>query len=334
MKIGIYSDPHITKKIQGLDNEWRSSILETFRDMYQTFRENGVDFIICCGDFFDKSILEAKHASLLNDIVKEFGNKKTFMLLGNHEIDSNDYNILEVMSGYEQVTAVTDLMSIYGITFVPYNFNLKDVPEYLIKDNVVVTHHDIYGSVLAGGKVKASFGEDPNILSEARIVFNGHIHLRSVLGNIHNVGSLFSTQFGELHEGSKDHPCYYIYDTESGNLQTFPNLKSIHFIAVNNTESDGKLLEYYKELGVPISLRISYDYSKDETSYVVANSEDDFLNVSYRKNIKKGLSNTEVKRSETLDIRALISSYINRDEDLSDDDKFRIIKKSLDILGG
>lgn len=329
MKILIYGDPHITKKIQEFQNEWNESILTTFTEMYDVALSNGVEFAICTGDFFDKDIIEAKSVPLVNNVRTIMSKLPTYLLLGNHEIDSNDNNILDAL-GDDKFIPVTSMKSVNDILFIPYTVDLDTLNKEAFKDKVIITHHDIYGSVLAGGKVKASFGYDPNMFNDAKIVFNGHIHLRSKLGKVFNTGSLFSTQFGELDENSFDHPMYYIYDTESGDITYYVNNNSLHYVTCDVSKVE-TVTSHYSNTNV--ILRVSYLNNSDVE---VLSLPENVMKVSKRKIISNNpIESTDiVKNSVNIDIKDMISSYITKDNNVPEEDKSRLIGKCLDIIGG
>lgn len=331
MKFGIFGDPHITKKIQEFQTQWDKLVVEAFVDMYKTFDNNNVDVVVCTGDFFDKAVLEAKHVKLVSEVIDIMASKKTYLLLGNHEIDSEEHNILSAYDGLiETIIPVTTLSDLSGALFIPYNVDLSSLDSNMFKNRIIFTHHDIYGSVLAGGKVKASFGYDPNMFNDAKIVFNGHIHLRSTLGKVKNVGSLFSTQFGELSEDGSDTPMYYIYDTETSNLSCFINHKSLFYVTCSINDIDKVVNETYKDLN--LILRVSYEEGSVEDFTV----PDNVLKVSKRKIISNNtLSSTEiVKNSTAIDIKEMISSYIDKDVSVPGADKSRLKDRCFSILGG
>lgn len=334
MKIGIYSDPHITKKLHIIDNKWNESILDTFNSMYKKFKDYDVDLVVCGGDFFDKPVLEAKHVFLLSNIMDILSMYKfnTYFLLGNHEIESSDHNILSCLSNYNKVKVIEDLYKEGNLLFIPYSVYLENLDPSIFNDCVIFTHHDIYGSELAGGKVKASFGIDPNIFNKSKIVFNGHLHNRSVLGKVINVGSLFATQFGEIKEGSySDYPSYYIYDTDKGSLETFNNKDSFAYITIPIQELNNALNSYDKD---KLILRVLYN-SEEDIKNVNINSLG-ICNLSYKKIINKDTLDETIVANTTsnIDIKELLSSYIDKDETLDNDSKERIKSKSFDILGG
>lgn len=331
MKIGLFADPHVTKKMGTLQDHWESSLIDTFKDMYRTFNEVGVGLVICLGDFFDKAVLEAKSASFVNTILNIIDENPftTHMLLGNHEVDSTQSNILEYISGYKNISTETVsrrfVLCSGAIRFVPYTVPLDSLED--IKGDILVTHHDIYGEELAGGKVKANFGADPSLLSEAEVVFNGHVHLSSKIGNIHNLGSVVVSQQGELRTG--EYPKYYVCDTEKGLLHSYDNKKSLIFQTVTPQTKDAVVKQYE---GCKLILRVEYENEEELTDI---QTNDQILLVNKRKLLNnESLDGTsiEVKKS-ALDLKHILSVYVQKDPAVEDAEKSKITELGIKILG-
>ena len=224
MRIGIYGDVHFNRK-RVLSGKYESSLRETFDWMYTSLRVDGVEEVVCLGDFFDKSTLTADYVELLRDLMSKV-TVKTRFLLGNHEILKPGVSILSLLNCFENAIPVEEITHQGQFLYVPYGESLEGLD---MRGKYVFTHTDIYGSELAGGKVKASFGIDPTVFQEATYVFNGHVHLASKLGNIYNVGSIVHAQFGEEKSGVSE-TGYYILDTETNELEFIPNPYTLHFL--------------------------------------------------------------------------------------------------------
>ena len=212
MLLGIYGDVHITKNMRALQDIWDVTATKSLYNMYDKFDEANVEMVVCLGDFFDAPRLEAKHLKLVLPILDNINNRSypTYILLGNHESYDEESNILEYLTTYDNIIPITSPTEIEGMLFLPY---YADPSKFNMEDKIVFTHHDIYGSALASGKTEAFFGISPEVFKDARIVMNGHVHLRSkVSDNIVNAGSILVSQQGELRLG--DFPRYYTLDTK------------------------------------------------------------------------------------------------------------------------
>lgn len=317
MKIGVYSDPHLTKKLPGLEDSFYTCIINAYKSMYDTFVNNNVELVVCCGDLFDKPVLEANSVKLFSEVMEISSKLPTKYLLGNHEILDESSNILQCVNSYHNQEAIVELTYDKDLVFIPYSTDLDAIDKSTIHNKIVFTHHDIYGSVLAGGFVKAGFGYDPNLFNDTKITFNGHIHLRSTLGKLHNIGSIFTTQYAELdNQDYSDVPKYYIYDTDTGILSSFDNYYNIFFITrtVNDYDLFDKSLVHV--------VRFVYNNEEEIKDVDITKA----LRVNYKKNISNKLNDTNItKMDHTLSMKDLVLKYI--DNDTSVEDAFKAIIK-------
>lgn len=321
-KIGIFGDAHITKNMRSLQNRWEESVISSFMNMYKKFDEEEVEFVVGLGDLLDTPEIKAKHLHLLRPVFQMMNLRSyhTYLLLGNHEIESDSSNILEYLSEYENIKPVTDSDIIREqFAFIPYSVDPKELDPEFMKDKYVFTHHDIYGSDLAGGKVKAFFGLDPDIFKEAKKVFNGHVHLKSKFAkNIINSGSLLVSQQGELKVG--EYPSYYILDTETEAVTEYDNKFSMIYQAINMNEVS-KVTQYD---GDKLVLRVDYEGEIPEKFINTAHT-------SWRKMITSiESSNTDVIRTSNFDLKNYLIDYIDKDPNVTDKEAYK--KIGLEVL--
>ena len=323
MLCGIYADPHLTKNMRTLQSHWDVTANKSIYYMYDKFDELNVESVICLGDFFDAPRIEAKHMQLVLPILKHINERTypTYMLLGNHEIDSDDSNILDFLSMYDNIIPITDLSKVEDLVFIPYNMNPTEVD--FISDNIVFTHHDIYGSSLAAGKTKAFFGLDTSVFKDARLVMNGHVHVKSKpASNIINAGSLLVSQQGELRVG--DYPSYYVLDTKTAELKEFENKYSMVFLTIEETEVNKITSRYSSD---SLVLRVEYEGDIPKTFIQT-------VHTSWRKKIESiDTSNVEDRVSDVnFDMKNYLTEYIKRDQEVSDNDKLDYINTGLEML--
>lgn len=323
MLIGVYGDVHLTKNMRTLQSEWDVTATKSIYHMYDKFDELSVESVVCLGDFFDAPRIEAKHMQLVMPILRHMNERTypTYLLLGNHEIDSDESNILDFLNMYDNIIPVTNLQGVEHMLFIPYNVNPEEASEYM-RGNIVFTHHDIYGSELAGGKTKAFFGIDPDIFSEARLVLNGHVHLKSVVrSNVINAGSLLVSQQGELKLG--EYPTYYTVDTRTGHLTTHKNEHSLIYLTTHINDV-GKIVQAgYDQMHVV--LKAEYD---GELPDIMINT----LHTSYRKLVKDiGHASEQVVKSSNFDLKNYLAEYIKNDDEVSDKEGY--ISTGMRLLG-
>lgn len=326
MQVGIFGDCHLTKNMRTMQSIWEKSATDSILNMYNKFDEENVEFAICLGDFFDKPVIEAKSLHFILPILNYMNTRKypTYLLLGNHEIDDYEHNILEYLSEYDNIKPVTNWDIIRdNFLFIPYNVNPEELIENIIENNYVFTHHDIYGSVLAGGKTKAFFGLDSSIFKSAKRVFNGHVHMKSrIHPNIVNAGSLLVSQQGELELG--EYPSYYILDSESGDVVEYENKHSMIYLSVDEPKLN--LVSKKYDLN-KVVLQIEYEGDLPDYDITTAHT-------SWRKKIKSIQSDsTEVIRTTNFDLKNYLVDYIKKDPNVKDEDKESYTKIGLEVLG-
>ena len=322
MLLGCYGDVHLTKNMRTFQDVWDTTAKKSIYNMYDKFDEFAVDSVICLGDFFDAPRIEAKYMSLLIPILDHINgrNYPTYILLGNHEIDSDESNILDFLSTYENIIPITELNEIEGMVFIPYNVDPAGVD---MKDKIVFTHHDIYGSELAGGRTKAFFGVDTSIFKEAKLVMNGHVHLRSrVSKNIINAGSILVSQQGELKVG--DYPQYYLIDKSTAEITPYDNKDSMIYLTTNIDDINNVV-------------KVDYDNShlvlKVEYSGELPENMINALHTSYRKLIDNiNTTSEEIVHSSNFDMKNYLIEYIKKDTEVSDADKDSYIATGLELI--
>lgn len=321
MIIGLFADPHITKNMRNLQEIWDVSAMSSIYHMYDKFDELNVECVVCLGDFFDAPRIEARSMNLVLPILDTINSRSypTYILLGNHEADSRESNILDFLSSYDNIIPITHTADIEGMLFIPYYEDPSSVE--IQNHHIVFTHHDIYGSELASGKTKAFFGVDTSVFNAARLVMNGHVHLKSrVSHNIVNAGSLLVSSQGELRVG--DYPSYYLLDTSTCHLQSFDNEYSMIYQSIDLDEVS-KILDYDAS---KLVLRVDYE---DEIPETFTNN----LQVSWRKKIVDIESEDDVRVSTSnFDMKNYIISYIKNDQDIPEDFREDYIKLGLELL--
>lgn len=324
MKVGVYGDVHLTKNMRSMQSLWEESATSSIINMYKKFDEEKVEFAVCLGDFFDKPVIEAKSLHLVLPILNYMNTREypTYLLLGNHEIDDHEHNILEYLSEYENIRPVTNWDIIRkDFLFIPYSVDPTELDEDAFKDRYVFTHHDIYGSELASGKTRAFFGLDTSIFRGAKRVFNGHVHLKTrVYHNIVNAGSLLVSQQGELRVG--EYPSYYILDSESDDVVEYDNKESMIYLAVDESQLQLISKQYDPK---KVVLRIDYEGEIPEYDLITAHT-------SWRKKITSIQSDTsDVIRTANFDLKNYLIDYIKKDPTVTDKETY--VKIGLEVLG-
>lgn len=229
MKIFIYSDLHISRT---------SSIMPMLSDSLYTYRQQMIlntadylvdiikkeqpDLILNLGDTFDQHTLTSYDIEIAGQFFGKFNdlNIPHFVLIGNHEMINHDFNAVAMLDNVQNITIIKDPMSLSfkdsSLAFLPY-CDYNDILKFPEGD-LLFSHNDIQGSSIRGNFTLPA-GISPDILkTKYKLVFNGHIHKPSIMGNIINVGSISTHSFSDDEESV---PQCYIFDTESFNLKTY-----------------------------------------------------------------------------------------------------------------
>lgn len=299
MRVGLFTDPHVNKKIQMIQADWKQSVVESFKSMTAQFELAKVDAIICGGDFFDKALIEAWSLRMVMECLTSLDrlNVPVYFLLGNHEIESETENIIEFLDIYPNLKPITHTYDDGTFVLIPYS---DDPIQVSMKDRIVVTHHDIYGSSLAAGRSKAKFGIDPREFKDARIVLNGHIHSRSSFVNVRNIGSFLCGAQGELRPG--EHPNAYILETDDLSLTELPNYQAIHFVTLESKNLK-KYLDYYQSRGCKLVVR--YEYETEAELQLFDDEVKNYDNV-LRHNLRRLMNIANVGTGVTPQVTSLI----------------------------
>lgn len=244
MRFLIFSDPHITRSCEfrrptedGL-NEYLHILLESFAFVKNTILEERPDALVFCGDLFeDRDYVDSIALNVGFRAIRELSTFKIhkFAIVGNHDYWSVEHQIhsLEFLRGFgwhvfdEPGIVSLERTRILGI---PYRDSYKENlgPFVLEGADVAFSHVDVVGGRLRVPKSDTDFkaysssGVDPKQLSKAaEMVFNGHYHHPSIIGNnIVNVGALASRTFSD--KGS-DPRRIILYDSLSQVVRSIPN---------------------------------------------------------------------------------------------------------------
>lgn len=332
MKIGIYSDPHITRKISYLPDR-SDNILDTFIEIYNRFKYERVDLVVCCGDLFDRSRLLAIDTDLVCEVIKVMSTVRTYVLSGNHDMGDTRSSLIDILELVPNILPVSISSSMdivesgVQLVFVPYGQGLPDTD--ISTDSIVFTHDEYAGMTInsLGSKSKS----DRNISDDFPIIFNGHIHIPGIYGNIINVGSVLPSKFGEMVFG--DSPHIYIYDTDSKKVNTYDLMKPYRFYIIDQDHiSDLDIISNSSST----CIRIDYTDDKFYDRYSRSDLLNKFKYMTFRKIIPESstVSTSISVRSEIqrVDVPSFMSLRVSNDKTLSDEMKNSIINEFPIIL--
>lgn len=241
MKILMYSDLHISRTssilpISGNDNRHtyrQAMIVKTGEFIANTIKEQQPDVIVNLGDTFDQHTITSYDVDTASDFFECFKdfNIPHYVLVGNHEMVNQDFNAIKLLRNIPNITVIDNPTSITAtqannenesvkLAFLPY-CDYKEILKFP-EGTYLFSHQDIQGSSIRGDFTLPD-GIEPNELKERyKLVFNGHIHKPSIMGNIVNVGSITTHSFSD---DDNSVPQCYIFDTNTMDLQIYkPNV--------------------------------------------------------------------------------------------------------------
>lgn len=251
MKILVYSDNHFCQY---------SSILRSRGKKFSKRLENGIQSvnfveseanrlgcqqIVCCGDFFDKPVLNAEELSALNEIT--WANLPHIFLVGNHELGNNDlsFNSVNALSKFGFTIVNAPSVQVVGdaeLCYLPYQLDSSDhtindyFPPNSLQKRIVFSHNDIAGVQM--GKFKSTSGFDTKDIENSCDYFiNGHIHNSAWIStNILDIGNLTGMNFSE--DAFKYMHLYAVVDTDRLTVEVYNNPYAIRFGHIDESNID------------------------------------------------------------------------------------------------
>lgn len=347
MKIGIYSDLHISKTssiipLYNGESEYTTRlqmIIDTGKWMYNTFKKQKVDFIVNCGDTLDTSTVKAEELTALNQFYSFSKGVKEYHIVGNHEIaDSNGkFYSSSILSAYKFIEIIDTPKTIdvgIKISFLPYK-KAEDISYSLIEKlnaDLLFSHIDIKGSALRPDYILDTGVEPEYLADNFKMVINGHLHTPEVIETTHNkvinIGSVSSISFVDSNSYI---PSVCILDTDTMEIERFNNPCSILF-RKHTVNSTSDMLSYLRKLNANYKyiLNITCPYSLKQEIKNILDSEEKVLasriimdtrnveTVSESKINIQNLLNIDIKdefikfiKNENLNTYGKIEDYIN-----------------------
>lgn len=213
MRILLFSDVHwstYSSIVRGRGDKYSlrlENLIKSMNWVEECAEEYYCDRVICLGDFFDKSELDAESITALNEI-KWSAIPHTF-LVGNHEVNTADlkYSTAHLFNLNESRiinTPCIDNLGCCQILYLPYYLE-KDRPNLieLFKDRdpkakkLLLSHNDIKGINYGKFISKEGFSVE-ELESVCDVCINGHLHNEcQVSDKIRNIGNLTGQNFSE-----------------------------------------------------------------------------------------------------------------------------------------
>ena len=263
MRILLYTDVHISQN---------SSIINTRGNKYSTRLENIIkslnwaekqaivnkcDSIICLGDLFDRSDLNAEEITALKEI--KWANLPHTLIVGNHEsnVVSLDFSSAFSLNNVFDIInkPCSDAYDDFSITYLPYivESERKPIKEYLpdSKKKIILSHNDIKG-IQYGQWVSKDGFDIEDINSNCDLFINGHLHNGEWVNNkILNLGNLTGANFSE--DAFRYKHQIAILDTNTLKVEFIENPYAFNFYKLEiKSKDDLKVLDTLKNAVVSI----------------------------------------------------------------------------------
>jgi len=276
MRFAILTDTHF-----GARND-----SQQFLDYFLGFIENqflpecekqNIDTVLHLGDLMDRR--KFVNFNTLNQVRERFIEKleerniKMYCLIGNHDTyykNTNEVNSLTELFGkrYEcfiPIDSPTDITlggKVFGMVPWINKENKKECDEFLKNSNadIMCGHFELSGYEVLRG-VKFDGGMSDNLLRRFSEVWSGHFHMRHSKNNVRYLGTPYQITFSDLHEQKG----FYVYDTESGDLDHIENDERmfLHIDYTDETNIDD--LSEYENKYLKLFVRERKSQSKFDT---------------------------------------------------------------------
>jgi DNA repair exonuclease SbcCD nuclease subunit len=236
MKICLLGDCHFCYK-----NSFNEYYKKFYSQVFFPYLEaNNIKTVVQFGDIFD-------NRSKLDIIGLEFANMEFFSkftdairlvtLLGNHDIVKK--NTLK----HNSPNVAIDSSYWVNIVSKPFGFGNCLIIPWICEENsaeifsaiektsckFLFAHLELSGFEMNRGYIMEN-GHDPKLFSKFEKVFSGHYHCPSSGGNVVYLGTPYELTFSDC----DDQKYFYIFDTETGDLEAIPNpYKMFHKIIYN-----------------------------------------------------------------------------------------------------
>lgn len=282
LKVLIFGDVHwstYSSIIRSRGKEY-STRLENLIDSVNWLEELAVakkcDLVVCLGDFFDRTDLNAEELSALTRVnwAKEIDH---CFIVGNHEatLSSLFYNSTNALSSIGEKFFIADCPKrLTGeksdVMILPYisEEERKTIKEYwdmtepeefinyTHKQNKIILSHNDLKNVQYGAYVSQEGFDIADIETDSDLFINGHIHNGMFINDresILNLGNLTGQNFSE---DARKHPHFVcVLDTDTLEMNFFENPHAFNFYKFEITkESDLMLLTKLKKNSI-ITLR-------------------------------------------------------------------------------
>ena len=309
MKILLYSDCHFSTY---------SSIIRKRGERFSARLENLIksinwaedlsynekcDAIVCLGDFFDNSIINAEECTALQEI--EWRNIPHYFLVGNHEISSanTETSSAHILSLLDRIKIVDRTKSEFfddcEVCFLPYTQTYDSIAKIFGEQKhkrIILSHNDISGINYGAFISQTGFDVD-DITNNCDLFLNGHLHNGAKINNcIYNIGNLTGQNFGE--DAFNYTHGAFVLDTENLTVTEHENPYAFNFYKLSIDGDDYSVLKSLKKNAI---LTIKCTEENCDTIKALFNTNDDIKECRFIVDRKIAVDDEEKHEFETVD---------------------------------
>ena len=310
--------------------------LECADDILKICEEEKIDDIVFLGDLYGPvgdNLSTQTQTAVCEFVYKISQAKHLSMLVGNHDLSGTtnykDVHKLVPFKYFENVNVYSKPFEMDNFIYMPYCTSDEYATTFLesIKDKqnkVVFSHLELKGINLGNG-IETTHGVPLDLLSQFKMVIQGHYHSSSNYGK--NIQVAGSTQRLSFKDPGKARNNIIIYDTETNKIER-RSFNCPDWLTFNDDNIDQILTtnwNNYVKVEVTSDVLLTPEIQKKLDSFKGKDIHIDLTRLSFNK------SNMEIQQQEGEDEISVIKQFINK-TDNSDEQKELLLQEGIKLI--
>lgn len=340
MKICIFSDVHwstytsIVRQRGVIYSKRLEMLIQSMNWVNELAVKENCDFMICAGDFCDKSTLTDEELTALKEV--KWNRLKCYFLVGNHEssVSNLQFTTVDALQNSNHIVInnkyfrILDEANNVVIDFLPYvtESARTEIDSCNDEKRIIVSHNDIKGVQYGALLSKIGYDKD-EIDSKCKLYLNGHIHNSEyITDKILNLGSLTAHNF--TNDSFKYKYGCWILDTETLKLTFVENPYGLRFYKlVIEKEEDLNQLDSIKDNAV-LSIKCEFGLKDKLEDKLQSVKKLTHKTIFYRDDVNVNTESTV--KLNTVDHLKQFNDFVLTA--FAGDDKIDIVKEELGII--